>query len=153
MAKHFYHIPPHLRLMCRYPGAQNAESYTTHGPCCRPHVGRYARSRKYQTRPVKITSHIADLLRQREAAYAEYRRLSDLDRSDDETDVPFNEWCDLADEILQTRAETWGDVLAQQRVATYWAEPGGGGGNLSFAEERWIVGLSDTIRRLGASWA
>ncbi len=93
--------------------------------------------------PTAVSPRIAELSRQRDAAYAECRRLSDLG----ETAVAFDRWFDLSDEIVSIRAETFDDLVAQHRVATHY-----GGLNLSQAEERWIVGLGDTIRRLaGAS--
>ncbi len=88
---------------------------------------------------LEVSPRIAELSRQRDAAYAECRRLSDLG----ETAVAFDRWFDLSDEIVSIRAETFDDLVAQHRVATHY-----GGLNLSQAEERWIVGLGDTIRRL-----
>ncbi len=45
-------------------------------------------------------------------------------------------------------ADRIGDLAAQHRVATATADIDNYGLNLSRAEERWIVGLGDNIRRL-----
>ena len=71
-----------------------------------------------------------------------------MDRPEAEIDVPLDRWFDLSEEVLAARAETWGDVIAQHRVITHYQTPL----SLGIVEERWIVGLGDSIRRLaGAS--
>ncbi len=98
--------------------------------------------------PTAVSPRIAELLRHRDAAYAEYRRLSDLGRSDDETNVPFNQWLDVSEEIVSIRAETFGDVLAQHHVIMHYYNLDGAGLDMGDAEERWVIGLGDSIRRL-----
>ncbi len=97
---------------------------------------------------LEVSPRIAELSHQRDAAYAEQRRLSDLGRPDDETDVPFDRWFDLSDEIVSIRAETFDDLVAQHRVIMHYYNLDGTGLNMGDAEERWVIGLGDSIRRL-----
>src|SRR3546814_9245657 len=92
---------------------------------------------------------IADLRRRWQSAQAEYRRMSGLDLPDDEIEPAFDAYLDGLEATLDAHAETWGDLIAQHEALLAGnAGYDEGGLGLSLAEEQWIIGLGDTIRRL-----